>query len=265
MSLPRLRIASFLTVALAFTVEASAVLVIDAGNQFSGDGTIDHSIINYGTIMGSGPTVGDRFVFSPATTVSGTGHFVNTLSLGVFAPGNSPGTTSGEDQAFGGTIEIDLGGLTPGTGSGHHDQINDSRTIFLDSGPGLKILSFENFIPNPGDEFVIMTWQTGLDGVFGPMIVDQSFADIGIGFSQTINNPTGAGNLVLKATAVPEPSAIWLFVCVLAMTFGRQIASVWSRQRRKTSCNFPVSQIAGITHSTFRTQVDKICHVENEN
>lgn len=182
--------------------DVRADLVIPTGQTYVGAGIATGRVENHGVIT-SGTS--DRFVFGPETVVQGSGHFENTLSWGVFAPGNSPGITSSRNIAFGGTLEIELGGTNPGFGSGKHDQINDTATITLfDNLPVLSILSFEGFIPTPGDEFEILTWQTGLVGSFSAVLFDNTFTVNNITFEQIITNPTGAGNFTLRAVAVPE-------------------------------------------------------------
>lgn len=163
-------------------------------------------VINQGLAVGS---AGKPLVFGSGTRVRGGGEFVSTLPLGVFAPGNSPGVTTGTNQAFGATsiLEIELGGTVPGFGAGHHDQINDSGTVTLIEGPTLTILPYGGFTPTAGDEFVLITWKQGLVGSFGSLNIAQEFLSHGITFTSVITNPTGAGNLTLRATAVPEVGA----------------------------------------------------------
>jgi hypothetical protein len=115
------------------------------------------AVVNHGSIIGEAAA---RLVFGAETRITGGGYFENTLVEGIFAPGNSPGITTGTNQAFGSTatVEIELGRLTPGFGAGNHDQINDTAAIFLIGGPTLSLLPFGGFVPAPGDEFTILTW-----------------------------------------------------------------------------------------------------------
>lgn len=184
-------------------------------------------IINDAVIAG---TPEQRFVFDTYTIVTGGGHFDHTHSMGIFAPGHSPGVVSGFNTAYSGKIQIELGGTDPGFGSGKHDQINDAGTISLFGTPTLEILPFEDFVPAPGDTFEILTWQTGLDGSFATTTIDSHFTLHGITFQQIITNPTGAGNLTL--VAIPEPSAfLFLGVVSLLMTFSVR-SSTARRQHR---------------------------------
>ncbi len=197
--------------------QTHANIVVDEDQLLIGSEVTAPRVENHGVIRSAGA---DRFVFGPQTLVTGSGYFENTLSLGVFAPGNSPGITTGKNQAYAGTVEIELGGTTPGFGSGRHDQINDDGTITLDAGTSvLSVLSFESYVPSPGDEFTILTWTDGLDGSFSDMIVDPEFTSNYISFVQIITGAGGAGNLTLRAIAIPEAQAavVWLMLSTIAV------------------------------------------------
>lgn len=125
--------------------------------------------------------------------------FAVLLCAASFASGQSPGVTQGHNLAFGGIVEIELGGTTPGSGPGNHDQINDSGTLQLIEGPTLSILSYSNFVPAPGDEFTILTWQHALEGTFGPVEVGPLLAAEVITFDLDYDNPSGAGDLTITA------------------------------------------------------------------
>ena len=93
-------------------------------------------------------------------------------------------------------------------GDDNHDQINDTGTILLFESPILEILSWSNFVPEVGDEFVILTWQVGLDGEFGDVAVDPWFTSHGIDFALHYNTPSVPGNLTIEA--IPEPATLSL-------------------------------------------------------
>ncbi len=201
------------TCLLTCTISAShATLVVEEDQQIVAPGAyIDTRVINHGLIAGSQT---DRLIFSPNALVSGNSQFEYTINLGTFAPGNSPAIISGTNQAFGGTVQIELGGPSPGFGSDNHDQINDTATLTLGSSTVLNILSFNNFVPTPGDTFEILTRHEGLAGNFGSVVIDTHFTLNGITFEQIISNPTGMGSLTLVAVAVPEPGAFWFLSAV---------------------------------------------------
>ena len=138
--------------------------------------------------------------------------------------------TTGTNQSFSGSVEIELGGPTPGFGDGYHDQINDSGTITLLSDPELKLFSWNSYVPTIGDTFEIMTWQGGLDGQFGSVWVDDWFTDHGLSFRLSYDNVTGPGSLIVTAAnAIPEPSTV---VALLSMgLIGLFVA--WRKRRKK--------------------------------
>ena len=149
---------------------------------------------------------------------------MNTLMLGTFAPGNSPAISNGTNQGFGGIVEIELGGTTPGFQSNSHDQINDSESMFLVSDPTLVILPWNHFIPEAGDEFRVMTWQNGLSGLFGNIVIDPHFSFHGIDFNTVYDNVGGAGNLTLiaKSASIPEPSALLFGILATILVVGKR-------------------------------------------
>jgi hypothetical protein len=205
---PRLAVAAIVSAALALGHSRPvAALVVPYGDTLRASSS-DMEVINHGSIIGPGTA---SIEFGPETRLSGDGYFENTLVYGVFAPGNSPGISTGSNQAFGASanLQFELGGPLPGFGAGFHDQIRDLATIFLFGGPTLSVLPFGGYVPTVGQQFKIMTWQTGLVGSFGVMNVDSFFAAHGIAFTQVVTNPGGAGDLTLHAisVAVPEASA----------------------------------------------------------
>ena len=60
-------------------------------------------------------------------------------------------------------------------GSGNHDQIIDLATVTLHESPTVSVLAYKGFLPSLGDEFLVMTWETGLVSNFGPLQIDPFF------------------------------------------------------------------------------------------
>ena len=118
------------------------------------------------------------------------------------------GTNGGHRRAlFSGTA---VSGEESSGDDNNHDQINDSGTLSLSDPVTLPILPSNNFVPSVGDEFVIMTWQTELQGTFSNVLVDSVFNSNNIAFDLLANNIGSAGSLTLRATVVPEPSTVLL-------------------------------------------------------
>jgi hypothetical protein len=185
-----------------------AHFLLAQGKNMVGRGTVEGNFKNHGHVIGDGTMLAERIVFDSPWTVTGKGTFTNTLILGTFAPGESPAITTGTNQGFGGTVQIELGGTVPGFGDNNHDQIKDTGTILLFGSPTLEVLPWNSFVPNVGDQFVVMTWQTGLDGKFGTVDTDPWFASHGISFDLHYNNVGGPGNLTVEA--LPEPATLSL-------------------------------------------------------
>jgi hypothetical protein len=202
----------------SFAPTARAVLVVGAGEELRGSFTVSDDVVNQGSATGLGPA--ERLVFGPGYRLSGNGSLAYTLSLGTYAPGNSPAITTGANQQFGGVVQIELGGLTPGFGNNNHDQINDAGTVDLLPSSTLSVLPWNGFVPPIGSAYTIITWQTSLTGSFGSVAFDPFFASNNRFFQVNVINPTGAGSIVLQEiTGIPEAGA-WLLMGALATGLG---------------------------------------------
>jgi T5SS/PEP-CTERM-associated repeat protein len=133
--------------------------VLEFGKAMTGYGTVGLNTIglddptkpfvNNGTIQGNSagqPIIMEGFV-------KGVGTFDHVVFTGTFSPGLSPTVISAGDVSYAGTLEIELGGTTPGT---EHDQINHSGTATL--GGILDLSLINGFIPGAGDSFDILDW-----------------------------------------------------------------------------------------------------------
>ena len=156
---------------------------------------------NQGTVLGDGTAIGERIVFDASWTVSGIGTFENTLVLGTFSPGNSPAISLGENQGFGGTIEIELGGTTPGSGPNNHDQIVDAGEVLLLDGTDLAVMQWNGFEPAIGDTFEFLQATDGIVGSFDNLFVDPFFLDLGIGFE--LSYESGMASLLAVSAGQP--------------------------------------------------------------
>ncbi|MCA9085973.1 MAG: PEP-CTERM sorting domain-containing protein, partial [Planctomycetaceae bacterium] len=126
------------------------------------------------------------------------------MSGGTLAPGNSPGMTTinGDYLLTGGLLDMELAGLTQGTGYDFLD-INGNWTI---TGGDLQISLLGGFTPMAGNSFDLFDFNslTGMfDNVFLPTL--------GSGLSWNTSSLYTTGVLsVNNAAAVPEPSTFGL-------------------------------------------------------
>lgn len=168
--------------------------------------------------------------YNGGSTGSGT-----LYAEGDLRPGDSPGIENfGGDLVLGSgtTVEMELGGTTPGDGDGFHDQMNIWGTLSVPAGATLAIFpwpSSGSFEPAVGDEFEVMTWGEGRYGEFESVWVDPWFTDHLITFDVSYGSATGAGSLILTAKVVPSPSTL---VGLITMGLMGALGYVWRRRRR---------------------------------
>ena len=125
---------------------------LEEGKNLLGRGEINGNFKNNGHVIGDAVALSEWVIFNSPWIVKGKGTFENTLVLGTFSPGDSPGVSDGSNQAFGGIVQIELGGPTPGEGAEHHDQIIDRGTLELWDESQLHILPFDGFLPGSGQQ-----------------------------------------------------------------------------------------------------------------
>lgn len=181
---------------------ADGKFLLEEGKNLTGDGVVEGDFRNMGNVIGAAPPLSgltetnDGIVFENGT-VTGIGSFVNVLHKGTYAPGLSPAIVTGENQAFGGIVQLELGGTVPGSGPNGHDQIIDNGTTALVNGVDLEVMPWNGFEPAIGDEFEVLVWEDELVGTFDEVRVDEAFALLGIDFALDY----GANSLTLVAIA----------------------------------------------------------------
>jgi uncharacterized delta-60 repeat protein len=157
------------------TKEGTGVFTVTGSgtNSFSGDTTI-----SAGTLAVNASHPNSPIYIHPNGTLAGTGTVFQVTALGgQVAPGQSPGVLDVGGITFsspGSSLAIEINGLAAGT---EYDQleVNGPGAIVLSNG-ALNVAL--NFIPNPGDRF---------------MIVKNNTTDpLGLGSNKFLNLPEGA-------------------------------------------------------------------------
>ena len=121
---------------------------------------------------------------------------VALLNTGVVSPGYSPGVlnVSSYTQSADGTLEIQIGGGTAGTGAGYYDQLNVSGAAMLDGKLSISLLN--GYKPHDGETFNVLNYGS-VTGKF----------DVGSGLLQSNDGlyfevTQGASSLTLTAHTI---------------------------------------------------------------
>lgn len=134
------------------------------------------------------------------TTLEGSGRVSGSVEVsGTVAPGASPGTLTIDggltfDSAS--TLEIEIGGTTPGTG---HDQVAVTRTVTLGSAT-LGLRAYDGYVPSAGDLYVIIDNDDtdAVSGTFDGLAEGATISDfLGSGHDGAITYVGGDGNDVV--------------------------------------------------------------------
>jgi len=139
--------------------------------------------LNGGRLLGTGTI---------AANITNSGGYVEpgaSAGLLTVASNASPAIAGNYTQGTGGTLEIELGGLTPGS---EHDQLVVADTASLNG--VLRLMPIDGFIPGVGDSFVILT-AGARTGTFSHVI--------GPGQYSVAYNPT---NVTVTGTTAPACS-----------------------------------------------------------
>ncbi|HEY7088607.1 MAG TPA: PEP-CTERM sorting domain-containing protein, partial [Tepidisphaeraceae bacterium] len=133
---------------------------------FTNNGTVT---VSNGALLINGTHTGGAnfYVVNSGATLGGTGVINLTTGQvvvnGKLAPGASPGTLDIDNILnFGNNsnLVVELGGNTPGDGSGLYDQVNmtdAASSVNLGTGVTLSVSFVGGFTPSPTDAFFILT------------------------------------------------------------------------------------------------------------
>ena len=177
------------------------LLGIDAGS-----GT---AFLTDGTFLLSGSTAtGTTVDTASSATLGGSGSVGGPLNAsGTIAPGSSPGilTTGNLDFRDNSTFNVEIGGVTAGSGAGNHDQVQADGTVAIGSGVTLGLSALGGFTPILGDSFTVIDndgISDAVSGTFAGLAEGASIANfLGSGLNATISYAAGDGNDVVLRIA----------------------------------------------------------------
>jgi len=195
----------------SWTVEDSTLTVGGAG---TGILTLEEGAVvtaDAVVIGAAGTLAGDGFIFSPTVT-----------NAGLVSPGNSTAilyVSGNYIQEATGTLEIGIGGTTPGSG---HDQLSNfifGTTATLEG--TLTLLAVDNFMPSIGDSFLILDFVASGGSIVGEFDTINAFTLSGSRFWDFDNLYTTG-----TVSVIPEPATVAFLLGALALA-----GVVWRRRR----------------------------------
>ncbi len=161
-----------------------------------------------GTLSAGGGSV---WVTGSGTTLAGTGSLnrpTTVMNGSSLAPGNTPGIFHTGDITFtvGSTLNVEIGGTTPGSGASYYDQLDVTGSVNIDPSAILNLASYGGFTPSPGQTFTIIN-NDGTDPITGNFnglpegAIINDF--LGSGLLAIITYQGGDGNdIVISVTSV---------------------------------------------------------------
>ncbi|PUE37156.1 hypothetical protein B9Z50_17275, partial [Limnohabitans sp. Bal53] len=120
---------------------------------------VDAILHDAATLAGQSALRNTTLQLGPKEILGGSGDLsIDLVNTGLVSPGYSPGVLDVDSftQLSGGSLLFELGGTTPGSGSGHYDQLNVRGEAVLAG--TLEIDLLDGFKPSAGETFTIMTY-----------------------------------------------------------------------------------------------------------
>jgi autotransporter-associated beta strand protein len=182
-------------------------------NTYTGDTLISAGAIKIDNTTGSAFGTGNVTI-GTAGTLTGAGSFTGSLTNdGLYAPGNSPtlSTLSSFTQSSTGTLQMEIAGLTRGTG---YDALNVTGALTF--GGALELTFIEGFSGSSlttGATFNLFDWGSAT-GTFSSLNLPDLAA---YGLAWDISDLYTTGELSVTTSAVPEPSTYALALAAVAL------------------------------------------------
>jgi len=177
-------------------VAGGTALTNAAGHTIKGPGRIEGAIVNEGLLTG-GTIAGPVDMLQVANLLSGTGDLNDVRITGTHAPGDGIGITpaSGIYELTSGTLEIEIGGTTAGSG---YDAVQSTGAVIINNST-LDVTLTGGFAPNSSNSFTIIT-ATGGGGVSGTGFTHQNLPDLPGGLYFGLSQ--GVGSVTLSVEGV---------------------------------------------------------------
>jgi hypothetical protein len=160
-------------------LSAANGLTLFSGGQITGYGTIDSQNDATKPLLNRGNFTGNSLAEPLTLTgyVDGAGTFDNVEFTGTFSPGLSATQLDYLGGAiYAGRLDIDLGGLAPGSDFDQLNHIVGNAEAHL--GGTLNISLLNDFMPGAGDMFEILTAAGGISGTFASAILPSLSGDL---------------------------------------------------------------------------------------
>ena len=140
----------------------SGTLTLSGANIYVGNTNVSE-----GKLVLNGSVTSSVLIYKNAA-LGGSGRITGNLTnLGTLAPGNSPGklTVTG-NYVEGGTLDVEVWGLTPGT---QHDQVDASGTATFQAGSNLKVTRTGGTFDLARTQSVLAVKAAGYSGAFSTL------------------------------------------------------------------------------------------------
>lgn len=197
----------------SLTKVGTGTWTLSGANTFTGATTISAGAIKIDNSTGSAFGTGNVTIGANGT-LTGAGSFTGALTNhGIYAPGNSPtlSTLSSFSQSSTGTLQMEIAGLTRGTG---YDALNVTGALAFGGTLDLSFIDgFNGSSLTTGATFNLFDWGS-VSGTFSALNLPD-LAAYGLTWDTSALYTTG--ELSVTTSAIPEPSTYALALAAVAL------------------------------------------------